>query len=352
MNNYKLKKRQKRSWWLVALMVTVLVGVVTVTAVVYTRHWYYENLKALNTSQKTRDFTIHRGASLAEIANDLKTQKFIKNSWAFKRYVVAQEASDKIKAGTYELSPSQSVPEIVAIITEGKVASNLVTILPGQRIDQVKKTLLTAGFSESDVDKALDPATYQDHPALVDKPAQASLEGYLYPESFQRTTDTQAQVIVKRSLDEMQKRLTPEIRAAFAQQGFSVYQGITIASIVEQEAAKPEERAQVAQVIMRRLSLNMALESDPTAFYGAKLAGQTPSLQFDSPYNTYLHKGLPPGPISNVSASSLQAAAHPANTDWLFFVAGDDGSTYFSHTHEEHQALIEKYCKMKCNQAQ
>ncbi len=345
-----MKRRGKHTWWMVLLVAIIVTIAVAGGAIAYTRHWYYGNLKALSASQKTRNFTIHRGASLAEIANELKSQQFIRNSWAFKRYVVSQEASDKIKAGTYELSSSQSVPEIVAIITEGKVASNLVTILPGQRIDQIKKTLLNAGFNEADVNKALDPSTYEDHPALVDKPSQASLEGYLYPESFQRTSDTQAQTIVKRSLDEMQKRLTPEIRASFAKQGLSVYQGIIVASIVEQEAAKADERTQVAQVIMRRLNLDMALESDPTAFYGAKLAGQPPSLLFDSPYNTYLHKGLPPGPISNVSVSSLQAAASPAGTDWLFFVAGDDGSTHFSRTHDEHQALIEKYCKIKCNQ--
>lgn len=340
---------RRNKWPIIIILALVIIVGVAVVAVVGTRQWYYRNLQAPAASQKSRTFTINRGASLSEIADNLKKQGLIKSSWAFKRYVVAQNASDKIKAGTYELSSSQSVQEIVAIITEGKVSTNLVTILPGQRIDQIRKTLLNAGFNKGDVDVALDPVQYADHPALVDKPTGASLEGYLFPESFQRTTETSAKDIVKKSLDEMQKRLTPEIRADFARQGLSVYQGIIVSSIVEQEAATPEERAQVAQVIFKRLSIDMALESDPTAFYGAFIAGQTPSLRYDSPYNTYLHKGLPPGPISNVNQTSLKAVASPASTDWLFFVAGDDGTTHFSRTHDEHQALIEKYCQQKCN---
>lgn len=339
----------KRSRWpaIIVLSIFIVVGV-AVGAVIGTRQWYYRNLEAPSVNQKSRTFTINRGASLSEIADNLKKEGFIRSNWAFKRYVMSQSASDKIKAGTYELSSSQSVQEIVAIITEGKVSTNLITILPGQRIDQIKKTLLNAGFNKADVDSALNPALYVNHPALVDKPADASLEGYLYPESFQRTSDTLAKDIVKRSLDEMQKRLTPDIRADFAKQGLNVYQGIVASSIVEQEASRPEERAQVAQVIFKRLSMGMSLESDPTAFYGAFIDGQTPSLRYDSPYNTYMHKGLPPGPISNVSQTSLKAVASPANTDWLFFVSGDDGVTHFSRTHDEHQALIEKYCKQKC----
>jgi len=93
----------------------------------------------------------------------------------------------------------------------------------------------------------------------------------------------------------------------------------------------------------------MPLGSDVTAYYGSVAAGQKPSLTYDSPYNTLQHKGLPPGPISNVSQSSLNAVANPSNTDWLYFVAGDDGNTYFSHTIEEHEALTKQYCHKLCN---
>ena len=114
---------------------------------------------------------------------------------------------------------------------------------------------------------------------------------------------------------------------------------------------KSADRPVVAQVFLKRYKEDMRLGSDVTAYYGARLAGKEPSLGYDSPYNTRLHSGLPPGPISNVSAGSLEAVAFPAQTDWLYFVAGDDGITHFSKTLQEHEALTAKYCKKLCSQA-
>lgn len=313
------------------------------------RYYYQVNLHALNKSQTTISFTIPSGATLRQTATKLKEEKIIKSSWAFERFVQNKNAADKIKAGTYELSPSYDVSQIVSIITEGKVATNLVTILPGKRIDQVKKAFIAAGYSVAEVDDAFRPDQYRNHPALVDKPVSASLEGYLYPESFQRTADTTPEQIIRSSLDEMQKRLTPELREAFSRQGLSVYRAVTLASVIEKEVSRPEDRAQVAQVFLSRLSQGKRLESDATAIYGAVLAGQAPSITFDSVYNTYTHDGLPPGPISNVTESSLQAVARPAGTDWLYFVSGDDGNTYFSRTLQEHEALTAQHCKKLCN---
>jgi UPF0755 protein len=147
----------------------------------------------------------------------------------------------------------------------------------------------------------------------------------------------------------MAKYLTPSVRSAFAAQGLSAYQGIILASIVEKEVSKPSDRAQVAQVFLSRLKQDMMLGSDVTAYYGAIVAGKEPSVTYDSAYNTRIHKGLPAGPISNVSENSLQAIASPAGTDWLYFVAGDDGNTYFSKTLEEHEALTQQHCHALCS---
>jgi UPF0755 protein len=198
------------------------------------------------------------------------------------------------------------------------------------------------------VDAALDPALYINHPALTDKPKGANLEGYLYPESFQKTADTTPKHIIKLSLNEMQLRLTPDIRQAISKQGLTLHQAITIASIIEQEVSNPIDRAQAAQVFLKRYRSDMPLGSDPTAFYGARLDKKSPSVSYDSPYNTRIHKGLPPGPIGNVTDQSLKALAFPAGTDWLYFVSGDDGRTHFSKTLEEHQALTKKYCTKLC----
>jgi UPF0755 protein len=331
---------------LVVLIALVLGATITV------RHIYTENLKPASASQKTQLVTIKEGTSVTEIADLLQKEGLIRSSWAFKLYVSSKDVRDDLQAGTYGLEPSQSVAEIVAQLTHGKVATNLVTIIPGQRLDQIRNVLVNDGFSATEVDQALDPAQYADNPALVDKPAGASLEGYLYPDSFQKTASTSAQSIVERSLSEMDRQITPDLRAAFAKQGLSTYQGIVLASIIEQEVSNPADRAQVAQVFLKRLRSNISLGSDVTAYYGALQAKQKPTTTFDSPYNTLLYKGLPPTPISNVSALSLQAAAHPAGTDWLFFVTGDDGTTHFSKTNDEHEALTRQYCHKLCGEAQ
>lgn len=307
------------------------------------------NLKPVSTNQTTVTITIPTGSSLSDVSMLLKKNNLIRNEWVFKQYVRSKGLQDKILAGTYALKPSQSVSDIVEILTEGRVDNELVTIKPGQRLDQIKQTFINAGFSVKETEEAFEPAQYEGHPALVDKPRGANLEGYLYPESFQKDGTTKPTQIITSSLDEMQKRLTPELRAQFAKRGLSVYQGITLASVIEKEVSVISDKALVSQVFYKRLSMDMGLESDPTAFYGAIIAGQEPSLRYDSAYNTYLVKGLPPGPISNVTQESLRAAANPANTDWLFFVAGDDGKTYFSKTLAEHEVNIDRYCKKLCN---
>ncbi len=331
-----------------AIGLIVAATILATGTVLFVRQYYTNNLGPVSSSQKTITVIIPSGASLDEVATILEKAKVIRKAWAFKQYVLSRQKEDEIQAGTYAIKPSQSVEEIVEIITEGRVASNLVTIKPAQRIDQIEQALVNSGFAPEDVKAALDPAMYAGHPALVDKPADASLEGYLYPESFQKTAETKPEQIIRASLDEMQKRLTPEIRAAFAEQGLTVHRAVTLASIVEREVPAGGDRTQVAQVFLRRLSEGKRLESDATASYGAILAGQVPSLTFDSLYNTYSHDGLPPGPISNVSETSLQAVARPADTDWLYFVSGDDGVTYFSKTLEDHEALTAEHCKRLC----
>lgn len=335
---------------LVGLMIAVVVLFVLIVGAVYTaRKYYFNNLRAVSTSQKTVTVTIAKGSSLAEVADLLYAKKLIRNTWAFKQYVRNRALQDNILAGTYAIKPSQTVEEIVTIITKGIVRSDLITIKPGQRLDQIQQTFVNAGFSPEAVAKAFEPAQYANHPALVDKPANASLEGYLYPESFQKTADTTPEQLVTASLDEMQKRLTPDLRAAFARQKLTVNNAIILASIVEKEVSKESDKPIVAQVFLKRLDMGMVLGSDVTAFYGAIMAGQEPSVLFESPYNTHTYGGLPPGPISNVSVESLQAVANPSKTDWLYFVAGDDGITYFSRTLAEHEALTAQHCKKLCS---
>ncbi len=341
--------RRRGFAWFKTLVILIVIGLVAgLGGTMYLRGWFADNLKPVSDSKQEIVVTIPSGASLDEIAAVLKDKQLIRNRDAFERYVSNKELGDKLKAGTYRLQPSLSVAEIVGALTDGKIASDLVTILPARRLDQIAKDLQLAGYSEADVKAALEPSQYSKHPALTDKPVNATLEGYLYPESFLKTDATKASTIITLSLDEMQKRLTPDIRAGITRQGLTLHEGITLASIIEKEVNLKEDRKMVAQVFLLRYKKGMQLGSDVTFFYAAATTGQKPTPDLDSPYNTRRYSGLPPGPISNVSDASLEAVSTPASGDYVYFVSGDDGKTYFSRTQAEHEALAKQHCKKLC----
>lgn len=331
------------------IIVAAVLVVLLVTSVVYVRYQYYQALQPLSASQRSQLVTIELGSTASQIAQQLETAGLIKKRWAFEWYVRNNSLRDKLQAGSYYLRPSQSIQDIATVLTQGKVATDLITILPGQRLDQLRQSFIRSGFTTEEVDAALDPKLYKNHAALADKPPAAGLEGYLYPETFQKHSGSKATEIITSSLDEMQKRLTPTVRAGFVKQGLTVHQGIILASIVEQEVSNVSDRPTVAQVFLTRLQRGMQLGSDVTAFYGAIINSQTPAVFYDSPYNTRIYSGYPPGPISNITETSLAAVAAPANTDFVYFVAGDDGVTYFSRTIAQHEALTAQHCKKLCN---
>lgn len=346
---YRIHTTGRRVKW-PKLILTTLAALLAACLVIGGVLWYsYQNgLKPVGGSSQAVSITIREGATPKSIATELKEAKLIRNAWAFEYYARWHHASQYLQAGTYEFAATQSVQAIIAQLTHGKVAVSLVTILPGQRLDQIRQSLIDQGFSAASVDAALEPTQYENSDMFASKPSGNNLEGYLYPDSFQRTTETTAKDIIKQSLAEFQKHLTSDITVGFAAHGLTTYQGIIIASIVEQEAVNQSDRSQAAQVFLKRLQQGMPLGSDVTAFYGSILAGMGKDVSYDTPHNTRIHTGLPPTPISNVSDSSLKAVTNPATTDWLYFVAGDDGTVYFSKTLQEHEALTEKYCHIEC----
>lgn len=335
----------RRIWYiLVALVVAVILGVIGA------RHLYFKDLDPVSDDQTTTIFTVEKGETVKSIATNLEEKKLIRSAWAMQLYVHSKELNDKLQYGTYAFSPSQSTPEIVTTMTKGKVSTRLVTILPGRRIDQVRADFINSGFAPDAVDKALIPNQYADLPVMAFKPANVNtLEGLLWPDSFQKDDSTSPEFIIRESLTAMGQQLTPDVQASFAAQGLTTYQGVILASIIIQEVNKPADQAQASQVFLTRLKNDMALGSDVTAFYGSINAGKAPSLTYDSPYNTLQNKGLPPTPISTISSGSLNAAAHPASTNWLYFVAGDDGVTHFSTNLQDHEALTAKYCHKLCS---
>lgn len=335
MKPYKLGKGGGRRWGKISILLLVSVIVIAIGGYAMFDNIYRRGLQPVNISA-TEDirFTVVSGSTTAQIAERLHEKQLIRAPRSFIQYVRSNELGEKFIAGTYKLRQSMSVTEIVDILTKGSVAEDLFTIYPGSNLDQIKAVFKEdAHFSHEEVEKALNPTLYAGHPALVDLPDGATLEGFLYPDSYQYISETMPQTIIRQSLDEMAEALSPEVRSGIAAQGLSVYQGIILASIVEREVGErdssgqmSDNRAKVAQVFLKRLREGMKLESNATDDYPPE-------------YDTYSIAGLPPAPISNVSISSLNAVAFPANSDYLFFVAGTDCVTRFSRTNDQHEAL-------------
>lgn len=343
-SRYNLSHKRRFPRWLKrgGVIVIIIVAILIIGGYI-AHHEYSEDLEPADPSGTSQQVKIASGSTASQVAEELYSKHLLKSKWAFEFYLIRTNARGELKAGTYNLSGRMNVGEIVSVLTHGKVASELVTILPGSRLDQVRASLEAAGFSSASVTAALNPSNYTGNPALVDKPASANLEGFLYPDSFARVSTTRPEQIIEESLSEMAKRLTPQLRASFAAEGLNTYQGITLASIVEQEVPSASDRAQVAQVFLSRLKMGMPLQSDVATIYGDRLADQPFSTTFDTPYNVYLHTGLPPTPISNVTAAALSAVAHPASTGWLYFVTGNDCKTHFATTEAGHEQNIATY---------
>lgn len=327
----------------------MVVILLVMSGVVYAFMSYQAALKPVDRYDDTPEIvTIEQGTSDEEIARLLEQRGLINSAIAYNWYVRIGGHGGDVQAGSYSLSKSMSVEAIVKKLASGEVAVELVTILPAKRLDEIKQRFVEEGYSQEEVNNALEPTQYAEHPALRDKPPTDSLEGYLYPESFQKTASTPLKVIIESALDQMALVLTKDYEEAIAKKGLSLHQAVILASIVEREVSSEADRAKVAQVFLKRFAIDMPLGSDPTALYGALQAGIEPSVFADTPYNTRLYVGLPPGPINNVGASSLTALLEPADTDYLYFVSGDDGVTRFSRTLEEHEALTAQYCIELC----
>jgi UPF0755 protein len=333
-------QKQKPSWRkhmirsFIALVILIIMACLSIFA------WYKYQLRPVSSQEIAKQFTIMPGTGAVAIGDKLEADGLVRSSTAFQFYLRETGKTNKIQAGTYLLTPSVSAQKIAGILADGKTANRLVTIIPGLRIDQVAKALTDKGYPKEEVDKALEtPNPYK---------KGASLEGYIHPETYTLDLTDSAQDVIDMALAAFDKQLTPEIKSGIEAQGLSVHGATILASIVQKESSQPETQKKVAQVFLKRLKEDIALGADPTFRYAAYLTGGIESPSINHPYNTRLNKGLTPGPIGNFNFSALDAVANPADGDFLFFVSGDDGKTYFSNTQAEHQALIDEHCIKLC----
>lgn len=343
------KKLKKRNYFLIGSTIVIAIFLISIIAFSGAKYWYRNQLKPISIQSRSEVIEIKSGTNASEIAQLLQKKHIIRSANAFLWYLKLNSINSDLQAGTYELDASSSVQQIVDQLAGGKVANNLFTILPGQRLAQIEAAFAKAGYSASDIADAMNVENYKNHPAFANKPPSASLEGYLYPDSYQTTASSKPKQIIEQSLDMMAKKMTPDLIDSFAKNNLTPHQAIILASIVTKEVSDVKQKPIVASVFYNRLKVNMPLGSDVTYQYIAKILGVDPSPDIDSPYNTRKFAGLPPGPISNITKADLDAVAYPATTDYLFFVAGDDGKVYYSKTIQEHEALAKEHCKILCS---
>lgn len=340
-------KPSRRKWWIMGIV--GLIVVLAIAAVVGWFWWYNDALQPRSATNQRIRVTIAQGSTPDQISKALEDKGVIKSSFAFQILLKQSGDRDKLQAGTYLLSPTQSAREVLDYLVGGKVDSFNVTILPGQTLAEIKQKLMKDGFAAADIDAAF--SKKYNHPLLASKPDDVNLEGYIYPETYQINSETTVESLLTRTFDEFYAQIQAKnLQAELTAKGFNLHQGITLASIVSKEASRVADKRQVAQVFEKRLSLNIELGSDVTFMYAAELTGQTASPDLDSPYNTRKVKGLPPGAIANFTIDALQAVAEPASGDYLYFVAGDDGTVHFANTEAEHVQNIKQYCTKLCNE--
>jgi UPF0755 protein len=251
-----------------------------------------------------------------------------------------------LKAGEYRFAGALTPAEVVAKLAKGDVYLRSITFPEGLTIKQ-----MAAIFEQSGFGPARDFVHAARNSALVAAfdPAAENLEGSLFPDTYALPRRATASDLVRRMVERFESVMTDELRHAADAAGLSVREAVTLASIIEKETAAPEERPLVAAVYRNRLRQKMGLQCDPTVIYALELRGRfngnltRVDLAFDSPYNTYRYRGLPPGPIAAPGRRSLEAALHPAPVDYLYFVSRNDGSHAFASSLAEHNRNVTKY---------
>jgi len=298
-----------------------------------------------------RFFKIEKGDGVAQIAENLDTQGFLASQFWFKVYVAASGNKAKFIDGEYELRTDLNVKELVRQLT-GARSSNKevdVTLLEGWTVAEmdeylVKRDLIKPG----ELIAYSDDFAQKDYFFLFDRPKNADLQGYLYPDTYRVYAQTTAADLARKMLDNFDAKLTPEMRAAIKKQKKSIFEVVTLASIVEKEMFGYENRRVVADIFSKRLKAGMALQSDATVNFVTKKGIAAPSLddlKVESQYNTYKYPGLPPGPICNPSIEAIRAVIYPAQTSYWYFLNTPQGEIIFSKTHDEHVQNKFKYLK-------
>ncbi|GAB4538645.1 MAG: endolytic transglycosylase MltG [Anaerolineales bacterium] len=302
----------------------------------------------LNPNGAPQAFRIVPGEPAASVAERLQQAGVIANAPAFLDYLIYSGLDLSLQAGEYSLSPALSSIEIARALQDSTPGKANFVVLPGWRMEEIAASLPTSGLSIAPADFL---SAAKNPPAALNLPPEASrMEGFFFPAEYVLPRETALYQLLDVAARNFAQHISAEMQSGYQQQGVTLYQAVTLASLIEREAVRTDEMPLIASVFYNRLAIGMTLGSDPTVQYalGYDALNQTwwknplslTDLKFDSPYNTYLYAGLPPAPIANPSLQALQAAAFPAESPYYYFQARCDASGYhnFAVSFEEHLA--------------
>ncbi len=289
---------------------------------------------------------ITEGMTVAEIADILEAKDVIASSLKFRIVSRLRGYDGQMKPGTYVFFAGMNDEEVFAKLLSGEKYLVRFTIPEGFGVKEIADRLYSLDLADrEDFMKAAEnfaPYGYM----RKHKDVRYAAEGFLFPETYSVESDTPIEDILKMMAEEFDRRVTPAMRERAQELGLSLYDLTTLASLVEREVRYPEDRAIVAQVFLKRLQLNMPLQTDATLQYLLDEPKEDVTLEdteIESPYNTYKHTGLPPGPIASPGMDAIEAVLHPADTDYLYFVADRKGHNHYSYTYDEHLVLVNQY---------
>ncbi len=293
---------------------------------------------------EARVFVVRHGTSFSQVASQLQEEGLISSRYLFVLWGKLLGYGKKIKSGEYRISPAMPPVNILAVLAKGVVVTHTVTIPEGYTMRQIAAVLSEKGIvsAQEFLRVCMDPTVVSSY-GLEGQ----SLEGYLYPDSYQFSRRLPAKLVVDVMVHRFFEVVSPYMDR-IKEKGMSLRKVVTLASIVEKETGLASERPLIASVFLNRLKKGMRLESDPTVIYAIRdFNGNLTrkDLARRTPYNTYVVKGLPPGPIANPGIDSIRAVLYPADTSYLYFVSKNDGSHYFSSTLAQHNRAVARYQK-------
>ena len=309
----------------------------------------YQVYVPLDRNEGDKMFVIAKGDSLTKIAENLKTKRIISSDWSFIFYVWINRKVDNLQAGDYNLTAAMSISDVADKIVKGEVINNWVkvTIPEGWTNKQIEERLTKLNILKLEDYEAYKIST-ESFPFLNDRPQGPSLEGYLFPDTYYFEKDSTVEDITKKMLDNFGKKLNKDLVKEIEKQEKSIYEVVTLASIVQKEANSTDDMAKIASVFHNRLEIKMALQSDATINYITEGNARQPTIKetrTESPYNTYLHRDLPPGPICNPGIEAIKAVIYPAETDYFYFLHPLNSQAIFSKTLKEHNENKARYLK-------